>query len=56
MQNQPVMGIDHKFFGNDLHQLFLNREHCLAFRETRPVRDPIDMGVDRHRGLPEGSI
>ena len=56
MQNQPMMGVNHVLFGNDLEQFFLNCQHGFATGQTRAIRHSVYMRVDCHGRMTESGI
>jgi hypothetical protein len=56
VEDQPVVGVAAEGPRDDLLELRLDFVDILAGRETGPVADPEDMGVDREGLLAERSI
>ena len=56
VQDEPVVGVEQKFFGHDAHQFIFYFAHVFAGGEVHAVADAKDVGVDGHHGLAEGGV
>ena len=54
MQNKPVMGIMHEWFGDNFNELVFYGARVFAGGKLSAIRKPKYVGVYRHGGLSKG--
>ena len=55
-QDEPVVGIEHEFFGNESQQAFFNFQWGFTFADTGAIGDPEYVGVHCHGRLAKSGI
>ena len=53
VEDEPVMGVEHKLLGHESHQCFFDLKRVFAGCETGSVRDAENMSIDSHGWLAE---